>query len=802
MTMTSDNFSVALEHFQAGRLHDAELVCRQILARDAKQVDATHLLGMVAAQTHRLDLAIDLFTQASRLDPNHAGVCFNLGGALRFAGRMPEAESWFRRAATLQADFVEAHFWLGNLLSDQRRWGEAVKAFEQALHRRPDHAAANVNLGTAWKALGKLAEAGDSYERAVQLQPENVPALTFLSEVRESQGRWSDAADCYVRILKLRPGQVATHNNLGNVWRRLGRLAEAQECFDRALHLEPRYRQALVNLGVLHNDLGRYEQAAACFEKALEIDSTYEPALNNLGIVRCAEDRLAEAAAFYRRAIKCDSAYADAHSNLGNVLRELGDSEAAAASYARALKLKPDDGLKIRAATILPVVPKSIDDLRDSRARFEANVQRLLGEKLHVDDPATQIGTIGFYLAYQGLNDRQVQADLARLFMQAAPSLNYMAPHCIAEVARSGRRPIRVGFISRYFHQHSIGRVNAGLIEHLSRDLFETTVFRFPGPQDSLSSAVDRAADRVVTLPFQLRASRERLAQAELDILLYTDLGMDPWTNYLAFSRLAPVQCTTWGHPVTSGIPTIDYFISSHDLETADAEQYYTEQLVRMQELTTYYRRPPTPTTTKARADYGLHDGPLYVCPQSLFKIHPEFDFVLRDVLRADPRGRVVLFEGQQTEWTRWLRERLQRTVAEVFDRIVFLPRQSSDDLLRLVSLADVVLDTIHFSGGVTTLEILSTGTPIVTLPGEFLRGRQTYACYRKMGVDDCIARDLTDYVQRAVTLANDRDRQREIRDKIMATNSVLYENLAAVRELEQFLVRAVREKQPPLSNK
>lgn len=791
MTTMTENFPAALEHFQAGRLPEAEQICRQLLSRDPQQIDAIHLLGMLAAQTHRLDDAIDLFTRAFQLDPTHAGVCFNLGGALRYAGRMPEAESWFRRAATLKTDFVEAHFWLGNILADQRRWGEAVGAFEQVLLRRPDYVAAQVNLGNACKALGRLEQAGDAYERALKIQPEHVPALGFLSEVREAQGRWAEAAECHQRILKVMPGAVITYNNLGNVLRHLGRFAEAKEAFDRALSLEPRYRPAHVNLGVLYYDQGKFAEATATFEHVLQIDSDFAPAHNNLGIVRCAEDRLTEAAECFRRAIKSDSKYGEAHSNLGNVLRELGDTEAAAASYERAVKISANDGLKIKVATLLPVVPASVDDLRNSRARFEANVERLLGESLHLDDPATQVGSVPFYLAYQGMNDRKVQQNLARLFLQAAPSLSYTAPHCAKSAPQRPKRRIRVGFISRYFYEHSIGRVNAGLIEHLSREPFHLTVLRMPTRGDARSAAICRSADRVIDLPFRLQTAREQIAEAELDVLLYTDLGMDPWTYFLAYSRLAPVQCTTWGHPDTSGIPTIDYFLSSHDLETSGADRHYSEKLVRMKEIMTYYRRPQAPTATKTRADYGLSDGPLYLCPQSLFKIHPEFDFVLREILLADPQGRIMLFEGQQTEWTRLLRERLQRTLGDAAGRVQFLPRQSSDDFLRVVSLADVVLDTIHFSGGVTTLEVLSTGTPIVTLPGEFLRGRQTFACYQKMGMDDCIARDVADYVQRAVNLAGDREQQGEVRRKILASNGVLYENIAAVRELEQFLLQA-----------
>ena len=116
----------------------------------------------------------------------------------------------------------------------------------------------------------------------------------------------------------------------------------------------------------------------------------------------------------------------------------------------------------------------------------------------------------------------------------------------------------------------------------------------------------------------------------------------------LAFARLAPVQCATWGHPVTTGIPTIDYFISNVDAEPADAAEHYTEQLVRMKNLPTYYAPPSVSSATRSRKDFGLEEkAHLYLCPQSLFKMHPEFDGILSAILRADPKGRIVLVNGR-----------------------------------------------------------------------------------------------------------------------------------------------------------
>jgi predicted O-linked N-acetylglucosamine transferase (SPINDLY family) len=268
---------------------------------------------------------------------------------------------------------------------------------------------------------------------------------------------------------------------------------------------------------------------------------------------------------------------------------------------------------------------------------------------------------------------------------------------------------------------------------------------------------------------------------------------MDSLPYYLAHSRLAPVQCVTWGHPLTTGLPTMDYFISSQELEPAGAECHYTEKLIKLPHLANFYYRPQPSASVKTRADFGLDEADhLYACPQSLFKLHPDDDAVFRQIMEQDPMARIVLIEGQQPAWAELLLARFRRTMGDFSRRVHFVPRLPQPDFQRLLELADVVLDPLHFGGGNTSYETFSVGTPIVTLPGGFLRSRITYALYRWMGIDECIATAPADYVAKAVHLGTDPAWRAQVRAKIMAENHKLYENPAGVRELEAFLIQAV----------
>jgi protein O-GlcNAc transferase len=241
---------------------------------------------------------------------------------------------------------------------------------------------------------------------------------------------------------------------------------------------------------------------------------------------------------------------------------------------------------------------------------------------------------------------------------------------------------------------------------------------------DPMAQAFQQAADRFVPAPREPAAARRAIAELGLDILVFADVGMDTLTQTLAYSRMAPVQCVTWGHPDTTGSPAIDYFVSSRLLEPDEADDHYSERLVRLPNLGVYYARPRLSGHPRNREFFGLDPNRhVYLCPQTLFKFHPEYDGVLRGILEADPRGDLVVPEGRVPAWTRRLRQRWARTLPDADRRVRFVPAQPNADFLHLLAQADVMLDPFPFGGGNTSYEAFAVGTPVVTKPGQFLRG-------------------------------------------------------------------------------
>ncbi len=395
-----------------------------------------------------------------------------------------------------------------------------------------------------------------------------------------------------------------------------------------------------------------------------------------LGTAAISAGKIGEAIEHYEAALRLDPSDVTAFWHLSAIYSRMGYTERLREALDARHRLSPSDGASIMKALVLPAIAGSSEEIDSVRARLATDLERLSRSTLSVRDPVTEVGVTPFFLAYQGRDDRELHERIAALHLKACPQLACAAAHCTTPRSCPAAR-IRVGIVSSFLYAHSIGYVIQGLSARLDRERFSVHLYALHQVADETSSALAREADEWVALPVDLFSARERLARAELDILLYPDIGMDPITYFLAFARLAPVQCTTWGHPVTSGIPAMDYFLSTDAFELEDSDRHYSERLVRLKDVTFpgYYYRPAMPAPAPSSA-LGFDRGRrVYFCPQNLVKLHPDFDPVIGGILRRDRGGEVVITHDGKWDAHRLacLEARLRRSIGDVVERVVFL---------------------------------------------------------------------------------------------------------------------------------
>jgi protein O-GlcNAc transferase len=579
--------------------------------------------------------------------------------------------------------------------------------------------------------------------------------------------------------------------NFGVIQRMNGNLDAAREYLESAVKRASNNADFYYNLALVYGDLDELDLAEKHYELAISMRPGMAPALNNLGNIKKDKKDYASAVGCYQQAIEADEGYVPAHKNLADVFETAGFDQAARDSYATAIGLRDDTGTRIREALVMPVIPESVDHIAECRGQLEAKLDELLGEDLSVEDPLREVGATNFLLAYHGLDDKLIQEKIAQVHLKACPSLAFEAPHARDWMAGLEGGTPRVGFVSSFFHEHTIAKLSKGLINGLPKARFDVSIFSFSETEDDWSDNFKSGGPNFVSLPNELDEARRRIAEAELDILYYTDIGMEPLTYFLSFARLAPIQCVTWGHPVTTGVPNIDFFVSGALTEPEGAKDVYSEKLLRLDGFSTCVAKP---VEYRELIDRERTPGQRIVCPQSLFKYHPDFDGMLGGILRNLPNAEIQLIDGSHPAWSALLQKRLMTSLSDVSDRIQILPRLNNEAFAELMRAADVVLDTPHFCGGMTTYQALAAGTPVVTLPGDYMRGRLSLGLYRQMKMTDCVAENSANYIEITKRLCTDAGFAVNVRDQIKAGQDALFDNRKAITSHAKFFEKIMFE--------
>jgi protein O-GlcNAc transferase len=615
---------------------------------------------------------------------------------------------------------------------------------------------------------GRIEEAESLCRAMLRANADSVEALHLLAQVEARRGATHEALATIDMALARQPTLVAGHHLRASLLRKLGLRPQALAAYGKALELKPRYPEAFHDRASLLKDMNRLGEALADCDRGLAVKPDY-------------------AELHYLRAI---------------VLRTMNRWRDAVAAFAKTIALKPEHAPARFGKVIaeLPILYMSEAEIAERRAGYEQAL-RLLCDAFALGLPglAEGIGSFQpFFLAYQGRNDRAAQALYGALISRLAAEKYGEAT--IAPPPASGES-IRVGIVSGYFRMHSNWKQPiSGWLGQLDRKRFEIFGYHTGALVDEATKTAAAQCRRFVQGPLSIERWREEISRDTPHVLIYPEIGMDPTVPALAAQRLAAVQCGFWGHPETSGFPTVDYFLSSELMEPLDGDAHYTEKLVRLPNLSIYYEPVELVPVAVRRAKFGLRDGAtLFWCSQSVFKYLPQHDDVFPRIVRQAGDCQFVFVQAADRPhvtalfWMR-LAQVFARHGLKIDDHAVLLPRLSMAEFTAVSGLCDVFLDSIGWSGGNTTLESLVNDLPIVTLPGPTMRSRHSAAILQRMGIADTVARDVDNYVELAVRMAREPAWRQSMKAKVSAAKHRVYRDRSAIEGLERFLERAARQ--------
>lgn len=592
---------------------------------------------------------------------------------------------------------------------------------------------------------------------------------TFQVALKAHQeGRLEEAKQQYIEILKTSPQQGEVHYLLGRVYQELGEYTEALRAFYAAKALNPQNPDLFYHLGGLLMNMNQPQEAALSLKIALKLNPEYAEAMFLMAHTQYLLGLYPEARHWYQEA---------AQRRPDNIFYQLRHDLLCPAIFPDRQALQ---GYREQLESCLKALPPTLPET----FAFNLNDLPVYG----CESP--------FHLMYHDGDNRALKETLGRFYHRLFEA---RFPQWMTPITPKASAKPRIGFVVTYRHEGIFCKLMQGYVNHLDRSQFEVTIFC--GTQTSveaISSQIQNPDTHYEVLPSDLVGKIKTLRERAFDALFHFEVGTDAANYFLPFFALAPVQFTGMGWPDTTGIPAMTHFLSSRYVELPEADDHYGETLVRLDGSPVCFPKPVLEQPIKDRAAFGLPDAgqAIYLVPQNLSKIHPDYDTVLAGILAQDPLGHVILLNTQE-QWRQAVMNRLSvhpDFIAQpaLLERLHFIPRQSATDILTLMALSDVMLDPFYVNGGTTSLEGLAMGTPIVTLPSRHFRGRMTQAFYRRMDWMTCVVESVEAYIALAVKLGTDSEFRQSVRRAILARNEVLFDNPDSVRSLEAFLKQAV----------
>jgi predicted O-linked N-acetylglucosamine transferase (SPINDLY family) len=657
-------------------------------------------------------------------------------------------------------------------------------------------------MGLCQQRLGDAERAMQCWMECLKIQPDFIPALEVLVPILIE--RDADTAEREVRAgLARSPQQGGLYLMLGMVLEKRGQIEPALDALETAIAFEPGMIGAHVRRCELSNNRGMTERASAACAAFLVAAPDSGPA--HYEAARAAMLRADYEAAIVHadRAAAIDGSDADALFVGGYACLQLLRQAEALARFAAAKLANPNH---VRAAWAyamaqVPAVYRSGDD----PAVMIANLDRELAaldawfDSARVGAGPDALGSVqAFYLAYQERDNRALLSRYGTLCQRLMQ--DWQDRHGLVPLPVRSEGPIRIAIVSHFISNHSVWHaLTKGWLQQLDKQRFEVHLFALERNRDQETDTARSQAASLTQESLDLLGWCKAIQSKAVEAIIYPDIGMGPVSLMLAAMRLAPVQIASWGHPETTGLPSIDYYLSAEGLEPDDADHYYTEKLVRLPHLgCSYPSLGIRPSAAKLEAWGIARDRPVLLCPGVPFKYAPQNDHVLIDICKQLGRCQLVFFaHGPNNCNGQALQERLQQRFAEaglnISDFVVTAPWLDRGAFYALMESSTLFLDTIGFSGFNTAMQAIESTLPVLTREGRFMRGRLASGILKRLGLFELITQNNQEYVERVVELVNHPAMIDAIKQRIRSERHVLFDDPQPVRGLEQFLLEATR---------
>jgi len=564
----------------------------------------------------------------------------------------------------------------------------------------------------------------------------------------------------------------------------------AKNLFFSASQLSPERTSILYNLALSHYYLEEKIDSINILKKLILLDNKDFDSIKLLLLILLDENKFSEILEIIynldkNTEDKYKKDFLDLFYEITSKLLNVGDLDINQKFYQKYLSLD-EKNLEIYLESLFLVSSINVDNgkFNSSRSKFQENLENIKDLEINSYQNKEQLPRIAtFYLSYNDENNLPILEKFTQNISKLYPELNVQLNLKYSSLMSK----IRIGFVSEFLTDHTIGKLFSSLILDLDAKKFDVTVFHSSKTKNGHIKKLIDLKVRTVNLPLLLKDKVKVLDNEKLDIVFYTDIGMSGDLYYLTFYRFAKFQINTWGHPETSGNNNIDYFLSNEMSESYDSSKYYSEKLVSFKNFNIYC---DVPRFNKKEFKYNFPQNKnIYFCPQTIFKLVPDFDEILKGIIDLDQKALIFFIKDFYHHQYKIFLQRLKNKRIDV-DKIIFLDRLSQSEFIYLCGKSDVLLDPLYFGAGNSFMETFLYPAPLITCPGTFLRSRLALGLYKQLNVQDApICKSTNDYVFKAVELANNKKNNIFIREQIFEKGKFFFKNKNVLNEYENFFL-------------
>jgi len=555
----------------------------------------------------------------------------------------------------------------------------------------------------------------------------------------------------------------------------------------------------LLNLGIDEYKKDNFKLSSEYFKKAEKLFPNNIGILENLALSLYNQNEFSEAITFLKKAISQEGNSQKSFDLLQKIYKELNES-IKLNQIILDRKAKKNLTLKdeIDSKIYFPNFFNSKEEIKLNRENLNKNLDDILNNKnIKLDLSKDYILPPIFQLSYNEYDNLDINKKIVSVYRHIYPKLNEDI-----QLIENNNDKIRIGFISEYFTDHTISELYKGIIENLDRSRFEIIIFHSYRTRKGnyFKKILEMEVNGNIKNIFLTKNFDEKvqtILNNKLNIIFYPDIHMSFDLYFLSYLRLAKYQITSWGHPETTGNKTIDYFLSSKLCEINTAQAHYSEKLILTDSLPMYFYKPIVDESIKLE-NKDLSNRNIYCCPQSLIKIHPDFDEVIKKILMKDKKAKIFLLKDPKNILSNSIFNRIKKKIGKNIDRFIFLDRISHQKYTNLCGQASVLLDPLHFGAGNSFHQSMYYGTPTVTLTSNYLKAKVVKGAYDQMKLENApVSNSIDEYVDLSIEIAN-LDKKKALEKKKYfkdQASKYLFENKNFINELEKIFLKLVNKK-------